>query len=524
MRLHSGSIAISLALAAVILLSMAVLSRLMPIMAPAAPALDPPAPVLAAAAPPDTAPAASQPIELLHAVPSTVAVSSTVDNAAILPEHLVDRDLETAWNSRTGDAGAWIAFRVPREVHVERIRMSAGFTHRGPRGDLFTMNPRIQQVRVTRAGSLLLDQRLDPGSRDLQDLVVDAAGGDFRIEVTELIPGTEAAWREVCVSELEVWGALPASMTPAPQQPTVRVGSLDLRPALGIRATGGATALPLAIATRGWAYLGREDVDPGRGAVRAEQTYHSAVSEDIIGLELRRAVDPAALPRRYRAARQLAIVVYGAHFEPLCEGVLGGLEVAVQAQVDELRAVATRSADDLVSDGWTAPYAVVAKIDAACADEAHWVRGADLPPLPDVVTQPPPDRVEQAVEAAFHALMFDELREEAAREAVRSHGIVYVPPATRRGHGYISASFRTDDCVIGEIARWGLWETSGKAPPKRIAGPDSYDAIDGAVDIDGDGVPEIVTDLGEIADGGYIPWIKDLHGTKPPGLGCDGLP
>jgi hypothetical protein len=26
-----------------------------------------------------------------HAVPSTVAVSSTVDNATLLPEHLVDR-------------------------------------------------------------------------------------------------------------------------------------------------------------------------------------------------------------------------------------------------------------------------------------------------------------------------------------------------------------------------------------------------------------------------------------------------
>jgi hypothetical protein len=25
-----------------------------------------------------------------------------------------------------------------------------------------------------------------------------------------------------------------------------------------------------------------------------------------------------------------------------------------------------------------------------------------------------------------------------------------------------------------------------------------------------------------IADGGYIPWIKDLHGIEPAGLGCDG--
>src|SRR5262249_10093321 len=154
--------------------SVAVIERVMLTAVPAAQALDPGAPVPAAAAPLDAAPAAPQPVELLHAVPSTVAVSSTVDNAAILPEHLVDRDLETAWNSRTGDAAAWIAFRVPREVHVDRIRMSAGFTHRGPQGDLFTMNQRIAQVRVSRAGTVLLEKRLDPGSRNLQELPVAA--------------------------------------------------------------------------------------------------------------------------------------------------------------------------------------------------------------------------------------------------------------------------------------------------------------------------------------------------------------
>jgi hypothetical protein len=130
--------------------------------------------------------------------------------------------------------------------------------------------------------------------------------------------------------------------------------------------------------------------------------------------------------------------------------------------------------------------------------------------------------VEQAIDAAYHALLSDELGERAAQEAARSTTTVYVPPATRRGHGYVSASSWTNECSVGEVARWGLWEISGKGPPNRIAGPAPYDILHGAVDIDGDGAPEILTDMGEIADGSYIPWIKDLHETEPRGLGCDG--
>jgi hypothetical protein len=154
-------------------------------------------------------------------------VSSTVDNPKILPAHLVDGDPATAWNSRTNDlVGAWIAFRVPREVHVDQIRMSAGFTHTDAVGDLFTMNPRIQRVRVSRDGVVVLEQRLDPGSRKLQELAVDAAGGDFRIEVTEIVRGSKRSWREVCVSELEVWGTVPSTMPVGATTPAVRVGSL----------------------------------------------------------------------------------------------------------------------------------------------------------------------------------------------------------------------------------------------------------------------------------------------------------
>ena len=86
-----AAVSVACAVAAALLLASAVIERVKPTPEPVAQAIDPWAPP-EATAPPDAAPATPPPVELLHAVPSTVAVSSTVDNAAILPEHLVDRD------------------------------------------------------------------------------------------------------------------------------------------------------------------------------------------------------------------------------------------------------------------------------------------------------------------------------------------------------------------------------------------------------------------------------------------------
>jgi hypothetical protein len=181
--------------------------------------------------PPPPPPAA---IELLHAVRAIVAVSSTVANASIKPEHLVDGDLTTAWNSKTGDLDdAWIAFRVPAETHVTAIRMTCGFTVADKRGDLFTMNPRVTKVRVSRAGKQLAEQALDPTRRTLQDIPLDAPGGDFTIEILAVQPGSKASWREVNVSELQVMGTLAAGQTATAQKPLVRVGSLDAQLAPG---------------------------------------------------------------------------------------------------------------------------------------------------------------------------------------------------------------------------------------------------------------------------------------------------
>lgn len=95
---------------------------------------------------------------------------------------------------------------MPAAARVRAIKLTAGYTRALSGGDLFTMNPRLRRVRVERGGVTLGEFDLDPARRDLQTLPVDAPGGDFRIEVLAVVAGTRAAWREACVSELEVWG------------------------------------------------------------------------------------------------------------------------------------------------------------------------------------------------------------------------------------------------------------------------------------------------------------------------------
>lgn len=169
--------------------------------------------------------AAADPVDLLHAVPATVAVSSTVDNAKILPAHLVDGNLETAWNSRTNDlVGAWIAVRLPAGVKVTSVKLTVGFTKQDKKlGDLFVENPRIKKVRVTH-DKTVVDKVLDLANRGLQDIPISGEGGDYKIEVLEIEKGTKPTWREVCVSEFSVWGTAAAAK---PTKPTVQIGSLE---------------------------------------------------------------------------------------------------------------------------------------------------------------------------------------------------------------------------------------------------------------------------------------------------------
>ena len=165
-------------------------------------------------------------VELLHGVASTVQVSSTVKNRSILPEHLVDGDFKTAWNSVTGElVGAWLEVSVEDGAHIQELRMTVGHTGTGRKGeDYFVMNPRIQAVDVVADGKAAGRVKLDVGRRALQIIPVPAAQR-VRVVVAEIVPGSKKTWREISVSELEAWGTPPPGWGPPakPRVPTVEV-------------------------------------------------------------------------------------------------------------------------------------------------------------------------------------------------------------------------------------------------------------------------------------------------------------
>jgi len=161
----------------------------------------------------------ADPVNLLARPGAIVNVGSTVANQAIKPEHLVDGKLDTAWNSRTGDlVGAWIVVRLRANVRVQSVKLTVGFTKVDPKlGDLFVENPRIKKVRVTH-GKTVVDKDLDIANRGLQEIPIAGDGGDYRIDVLAVEMGTKKTWREICISELEVWGtsATPMAGTAVP--------------------------------------------------------------------------------------------------------------------------------------------------------------------------------------------------------------------------------------------------------------------------------------------------------------------
>ncbi|NUO47291.1 MAG: hypothetical protein HOV80_00385 [Polyangiaceae bacterium] len=162
-------------------------------------------------------------VDLLYRTRSRVAVSSQVENDTDAPEHLVDRRADTAWNSASGELDASIKFDVPAEARVRRVVITAGYDKISSRGDQFTKNHRIKKLAIERDGSPIGVFDLDPADRRPQAIALDQPGGAFTLRVLETEPGTEARFREIVVSELEVLGTAPDSVLVPPAAPEVRV-------------------------------------------------------------------------------------------------------------------------------------------------------------------------------------------------------------------------------------------------------------------------------------------------------------
>lgn len=163
-------------------------------------------------------------LELIHAIGAVVTVSSTVENTAHSPAHLVDRDPRTAWNARTGElTRAWINVEFPAVVSVTSIKLTAGFVATGSRGeDYFSMNHRVRRIRIIVDGQPSGEFDVDTERRDLQTFAVGKNAKSLRIEIAATRAGTKKQWSEVCISEFEVWGKA-STPSAGPTTPVVQV-------------------------------------------------------------------------------------------------------------------------------------------------------------------------------------------------------------------------------------------------------------------------------------------------------------
>ncbi len=176
---------------------------------------------------------------LLQAVPAKVAVSSTVENPRDFPEHLMDGRMDTAWNGKTGDLHATIAFRVPADAHVDRVDITAGYdSHQkgGEKLDLFTANHRIKTIAVHRNGKKVKEVALDPQRRGFQPVPIDLDGGDFVLEVVGTEPGSKKDWKEIVVSEMRVVGRPGKELRKSGEPLRIAVGTLDTPVSAGLPA------------------------------------------------------------------------------------------------------------------------------------------------------------------------------------------------------------------------------------------------------------------------------------------------
>ncbi len=167
-------------------------------------------------------------VDLLHTVQTTVATTSAYRDELRQIGFLFDGDMQTAWNSATmpeGDTSSRsIHVRIPAGARVHAIDLTVGFTKVQGTSDLFAGNRRLRRVRVRHPGGEVL-ATLNTEEQRLQRIPVTGEAGDYEIEILEWVAGARPTWRELCISEIRVWGVADAS-APRAAAPTPLLGVL----------------------------------------------------------------------------------------------------------------------------------------------------------------------------------------------------------------------------------------------------------------------------------------------------------
>ena len=137
-------------------------------------------------------------------------VSSEVNNGKDIPDRLVDGNMDTAWQSRSGDlTTAWIDVDLPAGVTVHRLGLTEGFVKLTTKQDLFTGNVRVAEIDAFYNEKQIANIKLNPELRSIQytELMLPSGqGGTLRLAVRKVLPGTNKSWKELCISELSLLG------------------------------------------------------------------------------------------------------------------------------------------------------------------------------------------------------------------------------------------------------------------------------------------------------------------------------
>lgn len=294
---------------------------------------------------------AQEPVDLLHAVGTELAVSSAYRNLRQQVERLVDGDPTSAWNSATGDlVGAWIEVRLPADAEVTGIALVPGFARVSNGTDLFTGNHRVAAIRVLREG---VEVGRFPVAHERPELVtipVRGRGGVWRIELSELREGTRTDWREACVSELRILGRAP-SVAPGTRTPRVAIGALPeaaVAVAVDVAALERAQRRDLTHLVREWRTLQSDyfsfaestgDPEPDAETIRETERARAAILRRVT--ELVQPVDPARADAiRIAGATRLSGVAW--RWEPVVRADLAAISAALDAVAERIGTDAAR--------------------------------------------------------------------------------------------------------------------------------------------------------------------------------------